>query len=102
MNLIHKCPTLVLVIVQRSNFGRFGTALSPNNPLPERPWTTAILDPENVDGDKKKFYERVNANVVMKIIKNTLTLGAWDDLMLQHKKFRFVNADGPRITAAQQ
>ena len=94
MNLIHQCTTLGLEMVQRKDFGHFGTDLSPNDPIPEQPWTTAILDPENVDGDKQKFYDQGNANVVIEIIKNNLTPGAWDNLMLQHEKSSFVNADG--------
>ena len=84
MNLIHQCPTTGLEMVQRADFGRFGTDIAPNDPIPDQPWTTAILDPANIDGDKNTFYDQVNTNVVMEIIKNTLTPGALDDLMLQY------------------
>ena len=84
MNLIHQCPTIGLEMVQRAAFGHFGTDIAPNDPIPDQPWTTAILDPANIDGDKNTFYDQVNTNVVMEIIKNTLTPGASDDLMLQY------------------
>ena len=83
-------------MVHRAAFGCFGTALSLNDPIPEQPWRTVILYPENVYRDNKTFCDRVNANLVMELIKNTLTLVAWDDLMLQHEKFSFVNADGTK------
>ena len=35
MNLIHQCPTLGLGMVHRADFGRFGTDLAPNGPIPE-------------------------------------------------------------------
>ena len=38
----------------------------------------------------------MHANVVLEIIKNTLTPAAWDDIMLQQSKFSFVNADGTK------
>ena len=38
----------------------------------------------------------MDANVVMEIIKNTLKTGAWDDLMVQHDKFSFVNVGGTK------
>ena len=95
-NFIHQCPTLGLEMVQRTAFSLFGTALAPADLIPEQPWTTVILDPANVAGDKLKFYDRVNSNVVMENIKNILTPGGWDDLMLQHPKFSFVNVDSTK------
>ena len=38
----------------------------------------------------------MNGNAVVKIIKNTLTPSAWDDMMLNKSKSSFVNSDGTK------
>jgi len=64
--------------------------------VPDQPWASRVLDPGNDDADKAAFYNRVNANVVGEIIKNTLTPPAWDDLMLHSAKFTFVSPTGSK------
>ena len=76
MNLIHQCQSLDLETVQRAAFSRFGPDLPSTNPIPPQPWATVALDPANNDANKSRFYQQVHANVVLEIIKNTLTPAA--------------------------
>lgn len=93
-NLIHQSPSISLEACQRNAHARFATTLGPNDPIPAQPWTTVTLDPGTVPTDKAKFYDRVNGNVVVEIIKNTLLPCGFDDLMLQADKFTFIGTDG--------
>ena len=74
-----------------------------NDPIPAQPWRSVLLDPAASANDKLKLYDRVNINVVVEILKNTLTPGGFDDLMLQSHKFTSTNAvgvknfDGPNM-----
>ena len=94
MNLIHQSPSILLEMCQQRAHVRYSTPLGNGDPIPPQPWTSVTLDPATVDTDKAKFYDRVNANVVVEIVKNTLTPGGWDDLMLQEDKFAFLSAEG--------
>lgn len=94
MNLITQSPSIPLEMVQRRAFKRYNNPIAEHDPVPNQPWTANILDPATVDADKVIFYDRVNGNVVVELIKNTLTPGGWDDLMLQEAKFSFQGANG--------
>ena len=94
MNLIHQSPSISLEMCQRRAHARYSTALGEHDPIPQQPWTSRTLDPANDNADKTTFYDRVNANVVVELMKNTLTPGGWDDLMLQESKFLFQDAQG--------
>ena len=94
MNLIHQSPSISMDCLQRAAFRRFGTPLADNALVPAQPWTAADLDPATVDDDKKKFFSRVHANVVVENIKNCLTPSGWEDLMLEKDKFTFVTSSG--------
>ena len=77
MDLIHQSPSISLEMCQRRAHVRFSTPLGDGDLIPPQPWTSRTLDPANVDTDKAKFYDRVNANVVVEIVKNTLKPGGW-------------------------
>ena len=94
MNLIHQSPSISLEMCQRRAHVRYGNPIGDTDPIPPQPWRSRTLDPANVAADKATFYDRVNANVVVEIVKNTLTPGGWDDLMLQEDKFLFISAEG--------
>ena len=47
------------------------------------------IDPENNDGDKIVFYNRVHGNVVSALVQNMMTTTAWDELTLHKEKFSF-------------
>lgn len=94
MNLITQSPSIPLEMVQRRAFTRYNNPLGENDPIPPQPWTANVLDPANNDAHKAIFYDRVNGNVVVELIKNTLTPGGWDDLMLQELKFSFQGVNG--------
>ncbi len=93
-NLISQSPSISLEACQRAAFIRFATQLGDNDPIPDQPWTTAQLDPGANIGDKAKFYDRVNGNVVVELLKNIFTPGGFEDLMLQSEKFTFTNTAG--------
>ena len=103
MNLIHQSPSIPLEIVQQGAHAPFGTALADGDTIPEQPWMSVPLDPENNNADKARFYTWVHENVVVEIFKNFLTPNGWDDLMLQQHKFAFTDItgiksyDGPTI-----
>ena len=52
---------------------RYNTALGEHDPIPLQPWVARTLDPANDDADKATFYDRVNANMVVELMKNTLS-----------------------------
>ena len=94
-NLIHQSPSISLESCQQAAFARFGTALVGDNaPIPDQPWLTVDLDPAVNAGDKAKFYDRVNGNVVVELLKNILTPNGFEDLMLHQEKFTFTSATG--------
>ena len=94
-NLIHQSPSISLESCQRAAFARFGTSLVGDNaPIPDQPWLTVDLDPAVNAGDKAKFYDRVNGNVVVELLKNILTPNGFEDLMLQQEKFTFASTTG--------
>ena len=64
------------------------------DPIPAQPWAVSALDPASDANDKKQFYNRVNGNVVVELLKNILTPGGFNDLMLQSHKFTFINNFG--------
>ena len=94
MNLIHQSPSIPLEIVQRGAHARFGTDLADGDTIPEQPWMSVALDPENNNVDEARFYTRVHANVVVEIVKNFLTSNGWDDLMLQQHRLFFMDITG--------
>ena len=94
MNLIRQSPSIPLEIVQRGADTRFGAALADGDTIPEQPWMSVALNPENNNADESRFYTRVHANVVVEIGKNFLTPNGWDDLMLQQHKFAFMDITG--------
>ena len=94
MNLIHQNQSISLEMCQRAAFGRFGTLLADTDPIPPQPWMVTALNPAADANDKKQFYNRVNGNVVVELLKNILTPGGFDDLMLQSHKFTFINNVG--------
>ena len=101
MNLIHQIPSIPLEIFQRGAHARFGNALAGGDTIPAQPWISVALDPANNNADKDKFYTRVNANVVVEIVKNFLTPNGWDYLMLQQHKFAFTDTTGITIYDGQ-
>ena len=97
MNLIHRHPPISLETCQRAAFTRFATLIAGGNgPIPILPWVIVILDPTNNTAYKDRFYNRVNGNVVVELIKTIFTVGGYDDLMLQSKKFAFTEVDRKR------
>ena len=94
MNLITQSPSIPLEMVQRRAFKRYGDPLGELDPILIQPWTANVLDPATNDAHKAIFYDQANGNVVVELIKNTLTPGGWDDLMLQDAKFSFQGVDG--------
>ena len=94
MNLIHQSPLIPLDIVQRGAHARFGTALADGDTIPEQPWVSVALDPENNNTYEARFYTRVHANVVAETVKNFLSPNGWDVLMLQQHKFAFTDITG--------
>ena len=96
MNLVYQSLSITLEMTQRAAHQRFGTAIGEHDPIPNQPWATAMLDPGAVPADQPKFYDRVHGNVVVELIKNILTPGAWDDLMLQELKFGFTDTLGTK------
>ncbi len=90
--------------VQHAAHCWFSAILLPTDPIPASPFTSRSIDPANVDGDKKVFYDRVNASVLAKLIENTLTTIGFQDLLLQKDMFTFtdsatgeVHFDGPTM-----
>ena len=94
MNLIYQIPSIPHEIVQRGAHARFGTALTDGYIIPEQPYMSVALDPENNNADKARLYTRVHANVVVEILKNFLIPNGWDYLMLQQHKFAFTDITG--------
>ena len=94
INIIHQSPSITLEIVQRGADTRFGDALADGDTIPEQPWMSFALDPENNSVNKARFYTRVHANFIVEIVKNFLTPNGWDDLMLQQHKFAFTDITG--------
>ena len=75
-----------------------------NANVPDPPFTSRNLDPSKNDDDKATFFDRVNASVLAKAIKNLLTPIGYQDLLLHKEKFTFadsnkseVHFDGPAM-----
>ena len=95
-NIIYQSPSITIEMCQRRAFTRYSTPLGEHDPIPARPWMEAPIDPANIAGDKDRFYDRVNWNVVVELVKNILTPKGWNDLMLQQEKFSFYNSMGEK------
>ena len=95
-NIIYQSPSITIEMCQCRAFTRYSTPLGEHDPIPARPWMEAPIDPANIAGDKDRFYDRVNGNVVVELVKNILTPKGWNDLMLQQEKFSFYNSMGEK------
>ena len=72
-NLIQQHQSVPFVQLQRLAHERYGTALHKDQEIPSGPWTSRELDPANVPDDKVTFFSRVHSNVIVELLKNTLT-----------------------------
>ena len=56
---------------------RFSNALANGASIPGGSWALRVLDPANVPEDKVTFYNRVDSNVTLELIKNSLSSTGW-------------------------
>jgi len=72
-NLIQQHQSVPFEPLQHLAHARYATALRKDQVIPSSPWTSRELDPANVPDDKVTFFGRVNLNVVVELLKTTLT-----------------------------
>ena len=76
-DLITQHQSITFEDMQRASQRRFATGLANGDPIPGGAWTLRVLDPANVPDDKTTFYNRVDSNVSLELIKNSLSSTGW-------------------------
>ena len=76
-DLITQHQSITFEDMQRASQRRFATALASGDPIPVGKWALRVLDPANVASDKTTFYNRVDSNVTLELIKNSLSSTGW-------------------------
>ncbi len=88
-NRISQNSEVSLKLVQRKAHKCFATTIGCTANKPALPITSCDLDPSNNNDNKTTIDDQVNASVLVKAIKNLLTLIGYEDLLLHKEKFSF-------------
>ena len=59
--------------MQREAHTRFANPILEGDDLPDPPWSSTVLDPANNVADRSRFYRRVDSEVIVESIKNSVT-----------------------------
>ena len=79
--LITQYQQMTIENLQHAELARYDTALALGAPIPPAPFTMRTLDPGNDADYKKKFFLRVQCNVVAHTIKNSLSVQVYSDIL---------------------
>lgn len=101
-NLLTQYSKITLDDVERQAHATFQTRLSEADVIPTK--SVRTIDPANVEADKETFYDRVDSNIIARLLKNTVTREGYESLLLQKDHFAFpdpasgvVKYDGPTM-----